>query len=143
MNANSAVEQSAALIVCSAASGRRRWACPATAGCSRGRPHRRTTRTPCRTAATCTPRRRHPAAARELLALAGTGVDELAHVDLYSCFPSAVEVAAAEIGLGLDRQLTVTGGLSFAGGPWNNYVHPLRSPPWRECSGRTPGASGS
>jgi acetyl-CoA C-acetyltransferase len=61
------------------------------------------------------------AAARELLALAGTGADELAHVDLYSCFPSAVEVAAAEIGLGLDHQLTVTGGLSFAGGPWNNY----------------------
>ena len=27
-----------------------------------------------------------------------------------------------ELGLGLDRPLTVTGGLSFAGGPWNNYV---------------------
>jgi acetyl-CoA C-acetyltransferase len=33
-----------------------------------------------------------------------------------------VEIAAAELGLGLDRELTVTGGLSFAGGPWNNYV---------------------
>jgi acetyl-CoA C-acetyltransferase len=33
-----------------------------------------------------------------------------------------VQIAAAEIGLGLDRPLTVTGGLSFAGGPWNNYV---------------------
>jgi acetyl-CoA C-acetyltransferase len=43
-------------------------------------------------------------------------------VDLYSCFPSAVQVAAAELGLGLDRPLTVTGGLTFAGGPWNNYV---------------------
>ena len=34
-------------------------------------------------------------------------------------------MAAAEIGLGLDdpaRPLTVTGGLTFAGGPWNNYV---------------------
>jgi acetyl-CoA C-acetyltransferase len=56
------------------------------------------------------------------LQLAGVGVDDLAHVDLYSCFPSAVEIAATEIGLSLDRPLTVTGGLSFAGGPWNNYV---------------------
>jgi acetyl-CoA C-acetyltransferase len=59
---------------------------------------------------------------RGALALADVGVDDLAHVDLYSCFPSAVEIAAAEIGLSLDRPLTVTGGLSFAGGPWNNYV---------------------
>ncbi len=61
-------------------------------------------------------------AARELWSLAGVGVDDVAHADLYSCFPSAVQVGAAEIGLGLDRPLTVTGGLSFAGGPWNNYV---------------------
>jgi acetyl-CoA C-acetyltransferase len=57
-----------------------------------------------------------------VLELAGIGVDDLAFVDLYSCFPSAVQVAAAELGLGLDRQLTVTGGMSFAGGPWNDYV---------------------
>ena len=56
------------------------------------------------------------------LELAGVGVDDLAHVDLYSCFPSAVQIGAAEMGLALDRQLTVTGGLTFAGGPWNNYV---------------------
>jgi acetyl-CoA C-acetyltransferase len=52
-------------------------------------------------------------------------VDDVAHVDLYSCFPSAVEIAANELGLPIDdgaRPLTVTGGLSFAGGPWNNYV---------------------
>ncbi|AQA05339.1 acetyl-CoA acetyltransferase [Mycobacterium sp. MS1601] len=59
------------------------------------------------------------------LELAGIGVDDIAYVDVYSCFPSAVQIAAAEIGLGLDdpaRPLTVTGGLTFAGGPWNNYV---------------------
>jgi len=56
------------------------------------------------------------------LELAGVGADDVAHVDLYSCFPSAVEVAAAELGFGLDRQLTVTGGLSFAGAPLNGYV---------------------
>jgi acetyl-CoA C-acetyltransferase len=62
------------------------------------------------------------AAGAAALSLAGTGVGDVAHVDLYSCFPSAVQVAAAEIGIGLDRPLTVTGGLSFAGGPWNDYV---------------------
>lgn len=61
-------------------------------------------------------------AGRAALELAGVGVDDLAHVDVYSCFPSAVQIAAREIGLPLDRQLTVTGGLSFAGGPWNDYV---------------------
>jgi acetyl-CoA C-acetyltransferase len=61
-------------------------------------------------------------AGRSALELAGVDVDDIAHVDLYSCFPSAVQVAAAELGLGIERQLTVTGGLTFAGGPWNNYV---------------------
>ena len=62
---------------------------------------------------------------RRALELAGVGVDDLDYVDVYSCFPSAVQVAAAELRLPLDdpqRPLTVTGGLTFAGGPWNNYV---------------------
>ena len=62
------------------------------------------------------------ACGRAALGLAGIGADDLAHIDLYSCFPSAVQVGAAALGLGLDRQLTVTGGLGFAGGPGNNYV---------------------
>jgi acetyl-CoA C-acetyltransferase len=48
-----------------------------------------------------------------------------AHVDLYSCFPAAVQIAAAELGIEAhraERPLTVTGGLCFAGGPGNNYV---------------------
>jgi acetyl-CoA C-acetyltransferase len=64
-------------------------------------------------------------AGQSALSLAGVGIDDVAHVDLYSCFPSAVQIGAAELGLGLDepdRPLTVTGGLSFAGGPGNNYV---------------------
>ena|SRR5438270_4879450 len=59
------------------------------------------------------------------LQLAGLGIDDVDYVDLYSCFPSAVQVAAAELGLSVDdpaRPLTVTGGLTFAGGPWSNYV---------------------
>lgn len=59
------------------------------------------------------------------LELAGLGINDADYVDLYSCFPSAVQVAAHELGLPVDdadRPLTVTGGLTFAGGPWNNYV---------------------
>ncbi|MEM9889416.1 MAG: acetyl-CoA acetyltransferase [Actinomycetota bacterium] len=61
-------------------------------------------------------------AGRRLFELAGTGADDVAHIDLYSCFPSAVQVGAAELGFDESRQLTQTGGLTFAGGPLNNYV---------------------
>jgi acetyl-CoA C-acetyltransferase len=64
-------------------------------------------------------------AGARVLELAGLGVDDIDYFDLYSCFPSAVQVAAAELGLTVDdpdRPLTVTGGLTFAGGPWSNYV---------------------
>ena len=43
-------------------------------------------------------------------------------VDLYSCFPAAVQLGAQSLGLDINAQLTRTGGLPFAGGPWNNYV---------------------
>jgi acetyl-CoA C-acetyltransferase len=59
---------------------------------------------------------------QRVLQLAGLGIDDIAHIDLYSCFPSAVQLGAASLGLDLTRPLTLTGGLSFAGGPWNNYV---------------------
>jgi acetyl-CoA C-acetyltransferase len=52
---------------------------------------------------------------------AGIAIDDVAHLDLYSCFPSAVQIAAREIGVDAARPLTVTGGLGFAGGPVNNY----------------------
>lgn len=61
-------------------------------------------------------------AGRRLYELADVGPDDVAHIDLYSCFPSAVQVAASSLGLGQDRLLTQTGGLTFAGGPLNNYV---------------------
>lgn len=62
------------------------------------------------------------AGGRRVLELAGCRIDDVALIDLYSCFPSAVELGAQSLGLSLDGQLTRTGGLSFAGGPWNNYV---------------------
>ncbi len=61
-------------------------------------------------------------AGRRALEMAGIGIDDVSIIDLYSCFPSAVQLGAASLGLSLDRQLTRTGGLQFGGGPWNNYV---------------------
>jgi acetyl-CoA C-acetyltransferase len=64
-------------------------------------------------------------AGAKVLQLSGMGIDDMDLVDVYSCFPSAVQIAARELGLPIgvaERPLTVTGGLTFAGGPWNNYV---------------------
>lgn len=61
-------------------------------------------------------------AGRRALELAGVGVDGLDLLEMYSCFPVAVEIYARELGIALDRPLTVTGGMTFAGGPLNNYV---------------------
>ena len=121
MNSNNSVNQAAALLLCSL--GRAR-----SLGVAEDRmvfPHAgsETTDTPYvsnRADLSTSPAIR--AAGRALFDVVGAGIDDMAHVDLYSCFPSAVQVSATELGLGLDRQLTVTGGLTFAGGPWNNYV---------------------
>ncbi|MES2535369.1 MAG: acetyl-CoA acetyltransferase [Pseudomonadota bacterium] len=61
-------------------------------------------------------------AGRAVLAAGGVDVSQLDLVDLYSCFPIAVASYAEELGLALERDLTVTGGMPFAGGPFNNYV---------------------
>lgn len=124
MNANNSVEQSAALLVCSAAAAERagvprdRWIFPWAAAeaddtyalAERPALHR------------------SPAirvAGQRVFELGGVGIDDVGLIDIYSCFPSAVQVAAAELGVPIDdpdRPLTLTGGLTFAGGPWNNYV---------------------
>jgi acetyl-CoA C-acetyltransferase len=55
---------------------------------------------------------------------AGMGVDEVAHLDLYSCFASSVLFARDALGLSDDdpRSVTVTGGLPFSGGAGSDYV---------------------
>lgn len=62
-------------------------------------------------------------ASRAALDAAGVGIDDIALLDLYSCFPSALEAACAALGVTGDdpRGLTVTGGLPYFGGPGNNY----------------------
>ena len=42
--------------------------------------------------------------------------------DLYSCFPVAVQMFSDVLGLKDEDIKTVTGGMSFAGGPLNNYM---------------------
>ncbi len=61
-------------------------------------------------------------AGRAALDAAGVGIDDISALDVYSCFPSAVELACAELAIPTDRTLTVYGGLCFGGGPWNNPV---------------------
>jgi acetyl-CoA C-acetyltransferase len=62
-------------------------------------------------------------AGERALAAASLEIDDLAHVELYSCFPSAVRVQARELGIDEARPLTLTGGMAFAGGPLNNFVY--------------------
>jgi acetyl-CoA C-acetyltransferase len=124
MNANDRVDQGAAFILCSLSAARQagvpedRWVFP-VAGTDAHDHWFLSNRQDLRSS---------PAiriAGARALTLAGAGIDDVAHVDLYSCFPCAVQIAAGELGLPLDdpgRSLTVTGGLGFAGGPGNNYV---------------------
>ena len=124
MNANIDTDQAAALIMCSVAAAdaagvpRDRWVFPWAS--ADGHDHWFVSERD--------DLRSSPAirlAGRAALSLAARSIDDVTHADLYSCFPSAVQIAAAELGLPLDdpaRPLTVTGGLGFAGGPANNYV---------------------
>lgn len=124
------VDQAAALLVCSADAasrhrvGRDRWVFPVAAVESNAMvPLSRR-----RDLAACPAARLGRAALRDLANRDPVDADL---VDVYSCFPSAVEVQARELALPLgldadrdrDRPLTVTGGMTFAGGPLNNYTY--------------------
>ncbi|MCU1394849.1 MAG: hypothetical protein JWM34_3277 [Ilumatobacteraceae bacterium] len=52
----------------------------------------------------------------------GISPSEVAHIDLYACFPSIVQMSCDALGIDPSRQLTVTGGLGFAGAPVGNSV---------------------
>lgn len=70
------------------------------------------------------------AAGSAALATAGVGIDAIDAFDLYSCFPSAVQLAMRALAIADEdpRQLTVTGGLAAFGGPGNNYsMHAIAS----------------
>ncbi|HVW81895.1 MAG TPA: hypothetical protein VHB69_13240 [Mycobacteriales bacterium] len=60
------------------------------------------------------------AAGQAALRESGLVIEEIEHIDLYACFPSIVQMSAAALGIDLERPLTVTGGLGFAGAPIAN-----------------------
>ena len=121
MNSNNAVDMGAALIVCSVAKAKAlgidesRWVYP-LAGVD-GHDHFSAS---VRDNFYSSPGIRF--IAERLFELTDMSADEIDLVDLYSCFPAAVQVAASEYGFDESRDLTVTGGLTFGGGPLNNYV---------------------
>ena len=58
----------------------------------------------------------------QTLNVAEKTIDEIDHLDVYSCFPIAVSSACAALGIESEsRPLSLTGGLPFFGGPGNNY----------------------
>ena len=123
MNSNNDVDMAAALIVCSAERAsalgvpRERWVFPHSGADCHEHPlvseRDRLDEVPA-----------VRAGATLALDLAHVSLADVDLIDLYSCFPSAVQLGARAIGLDPygDRPLTLTGGLSFMGGPWNNYV---------------------
>jgi acetyl-CoA C-acetyltransferase len=120
MNSNNDVDMAAALIICSVERAealgvaRDRWVFPVSGADCHEHPFISNRMTFSETPAI-------ELGGRLALELAGLTIDDVEVVDLYSCFPSAVQLGAKSLGLALDRQLTRTGGLPFAGGPWNNY----------------------
>lgn len=123
LNSNNMVEQAAALLMCSVGTAqqlgipRENWVFPQS-----GTEAHDTYAVAERAALDRSPAIR--IAGTRALELAGIDSGDVSLVDVYSCFPSAVQVAAKELGLALSdpsRPLTQTGGLTFAGGPWNNY----------------------
>lgn len=52
----------------------------------------------------------------------GHPLADLGPIELYSCFPAAVRVQQRELGLDPQGTPTITGGMAFAGGPFNNFV---------------------
>lgn len=124
MTASVYVDQSAAVIVCSAAKAdelgipddRRVY----LHGCAQGDDHWFVTE---RWNLHSSPAIRN--VVKKTFDMAGKTLRNVDVFDLYSCFPSAVEIACQEIGIHFlhdPRDLTVTGGLPYFGGPGNNYV---------------------
>ena len=54
--------------------------------------------------------------------LADVNFNDIRLCELYSCFPYAVRVQLEEFGLDVQRDVSVTGGMTFGGGPLNNFM---------------------
>lgn len=58
----------------------------------------------------------------EVLANNAISVSDIALAEFYSCFPVVPKMATRAIGWPSDKPITVTGGLTFAGGPIGNFM---------------------
>jgi acetyl-CoA C-acetyltransferase len=59
---------------------------------------------------------------RRALDLNRITVDEIDHVELYSCFPCVPKMARRVLGWPVEKPASVFGGLTFGGGPIGNYM---------------------
>jgi acetyl-CoA C-acetyltransferase len=121
MNSNSDVDMGASIIMCSVSAARRlgisddRWVFPISGTDCHEHEFVSNRDTFARTPAI-------EIGGRRALDLAGLTIDDVELIDLYSCFPSAVQLGAQSLGIDpMTRQWSRTGGLPFCGGPWNNY----------------------
>jgi acetyl-CoA C-acetyltransferase len=122
LNSNNGVDMAAAVIMCSVGAARRlgvpedRWVFPHAGTDCHEHQFVSNRDTFARTPAI-------EIGGRRALELAGIDIDDVSVIDLYSCFPAAVQLGAQSLGIDLEtRQWSRTGGMTFAGGPWNNYV---------------------
>jgi acetyl-CoA C-acetyltransferase len=122
LNSNNGVDMAAAVIMCSVSAARRlgvpedRWVFPHAGTDCHEHQFVSNRDTFARTPAI-------EIGGRRALELAGIDIDDVSVIDLYSCFPAAVQLGAQSLGIDVEtRQWSRTGGMTFAGGPWNNYV---------------------
>ncbi len=54
--------------------------------------------------------------------LNGLTVEQIDHLELYSCFPIVPKMARRVLGVSANQSMTVFGGLTFGGGPIGNYM---------------------
>ncbi|HEY3671033.1 MAG TPA: acetyl-CoA acetyltransferase [Acidimicrobiia bacterium] len=59
---------------------------------------------------------------RDVQEVTGTTADEYEVVELYSCFPAMPKLTRRALGRDVSASISVTGGLSFFGGPGSNYL---------------------
>jgi acetyl-CoA C-acetyltransferase len=121
MTSNISVDQSAAMIICSADVAAR-FSVP-----DKKRVYLRASTEMSKTIALTERNQLHihegqELSAQRVLKLANKKAEDLEHVDLYSCFPFAIQAGAAALGIGTDPVPSLTGGMTFFGGPFGNYV---------------------
>lgn len=61
-------------------------------------------------------------AGQRALDLADLSIDDVDFIELYSCFPAAINLVCDALNIPADRDVSVTGAMPFGGGPLNNFI---------------------